>query len=79
MSTYERNKLDPVAVIDESTLKLIEKLCTKLAKTYLDPGLAEYSSTRKEFIKNSKKRIWSSILNDKIHKYVKKFITYLAI
>jgi hypothetical protein len=56
---------------NESTVKLIEKLCTKLAKIYLDNTLPEYSKLKKEFIKNSKKKIWNSILNDKfIHRYI---------
>ena len=57
---------------NESTVKLIEKLCTKLAKIYLDNTLPEYSKLKKEFIKNSKKKIWNSILNDKfIRRYLK--------
>ena len=69
MSSHERNKLDPAAVIDESTLKLIEKLCIKLAKNFLDPGLAEYSSTRKEFIKNSKNFLPVLRANNEFVKY----------
>ncbi len=41
----------------ESTVRLIENLCTKLAKIYLDNTLPEYSKFKKEFIRNSKKKI----------------------
>jgi hypothetical protein len=50
---------------NESTVRLVEKLCTKLAKIYLDNTLPEFSKLKKEFIRNSKKKIWNSILNDK--------------
>ncbi len=56
-----------MALSSESVIDLIDQLGRSLTRSFISAEIKEYSQVRNEFIRSSKDRVWSALLNKGKH------------